>query len=61
MNLANLDYKALLKDHLAFCLKRDMPLWMQIKWYEAQSSDDPWYGLYRDVAKELRKHESGQR
>ena len=51
------DYKALLKDHIAFCLKRHMPLWMQIKWYEQKTPDDPWYGLYRDVAKELRKHE----
>jgi hypothetical protein len=30
---------------------------MQIKWYEQKTPDDPWYGLYRDVAKELRKHE----
>ncbi len=57
-----LDTKKLAKDYAKFTLKRDWPqIEATMKLYSEKPSDDPWYGLYRDVAKELRKHESGRR
>ena len=53
----SVDMPALIKSYVRFCVKREMPLWMQIRWLEARSEDDPWYGLYREVLKELRKIE----
>lgn len=59
MSLSPEDFKVVLKSYVQFCVKRDMPLWMQIKWLEARTEDDPWYGLYREVLKELKKIEKG--
>lgn len=48
--------KALARDYAKFTLKREWPqIEATMKMYEGKPSDDPWYGLYQEALKILRK------
>jgi hypothetical protein len=51
-----LDNKELAKHYAKFTLKRDWPqIEATIKLYSAKPSDDPWYGLYQEAVKILKR------
>lgn len=51
-----LDTKRLAKDYAKFTLRRNWPqIEATIKLYSAKPSEDPWYGLYQEALKILRK------
>ena len=51
-----LDTKKLARDYAKFTLKRDWPsIEATMKLYSQKPSDDPWYGLYQEALKILRK------
>ena len=53
---AGVDIPKLAKDYAKFTLKRN---WSKIeetmRMYEGKPSDDPWYGLYQETLKILKK------
>lgn len=56
VDLSRLDMKALAQDYAKFTLKRDWPqIEATIKLYSAKPSDDPWYGLYQEALKIIKK------
>ena len=51
-----LDTKKLARDYAKFTLRREWPsIEATMKMYEGKPSDDPWYGLYQEALKILRK------
>ena len=51
-----LDAKSLAKDYAKFTLKRDWPqIEATMKMYSEKSSSDPWYALYQETLKILKK------
>ena len=51
-----LDTKKLAEDYAKFTLKRDWPqIEATMKLYSEKPSNDPWYGLYQEALKIIRK------
>ena len=51
-----LDIPKLAQDYAKFTLKRDWPqIEATMKMYAEKPSDDPWYGLYQEALKILKK------
>ena len=51
-----LDIPKLAQDYAKFTLRRDWPqIEATIKMYGEKPSDDPWYGLYQEALKILKK------
>ena len=53
---SRLDMKALAQDYAKFTLKRDWPqIEATMRMYSEKPTEDPWYGLYQEALKIIKK------